>query len=111
MSSVPAEAVKELLFGSAFGLCSGLLVKKLSLPLLAGLSSVAFVMFRAAIFDARILAPWSPLKIDDASFPQDLKRKARREALSENKRMDMFLRENFYVLTGFGGAMAVGNLM
>ena len=86
------ETVKELIFGGAFGLASGIAVKKLSLPALAGIASVAFVLFRAAIFDARILVPWSPLKIDDASFAQDLKRKARREALSEDKRLDIFFR-------------------
>ena len=107
MSSIPAEAIKELLFGSAFGLASGIAVKKLSLPFLASVSSIAFVMFRAAIFDARILTPWSPLRIDDASFTADLKRKARREALSENKRLDMFIRENFYVFFGFSGALIV----
>merc|ERR1712029_193468 len=87
------------------------LPSKLSLPFIAGLASVAFVVFRAAIFDAQILAPWSPLKIDDASFTSDLKRKDRREALGENKRLDMFLRENFYVLNGFGGAMLISNLV
>ena len=106
-----AETVKELLFGGAFGLCSGIAVKKLSMPALAGIASVAFLLFRAAIFDARVLAPWSPLKIDDASFANDLKRKARREALSEDKRLDMFFRENFYVLNGFGLAMIGGNLV
>ena len=106
-----AETIKEILFGGAFGLCSGIVVKKLSLPVLAGMASVAFVVFRAAIFDARILVPWSPLKIDDASFASDLKRKARREALSESKRMDMFCRENFFVFSGFGGAVFVGQLL
>ena len=72
---------------------------------------MAFVAFRAAVFDGRLLASWSPLKIDDASFTADLKRKARREALSDNKRLDMFLRENFYVLNGFGGALLIGNVL
>ena len=109
--SIPSEAFKELVFGGAFGLCSGLAVKKLSLPFIAGLASVAFVVFRASVFDGRLLASWSPLKIDDASFTADLKRKARREALSDNKRLDMFLRENFYVLNGFGGALLIGNVL
>ena len=34
--SIPSEAFKELLFGGAFGLCSGFAVKKLSLPFIAG---------------------------------------------------------------------------
>ena len=67
MSSIPAEAVKELIFGGAFGLCSGIAVKKLSLPFLASVTSIAFVMFRAAIFDARLHAPWSPLQIGQVS--------------------------------------------
>ncbi len=109
--SAVGEIVKEVVFGGAFGLCTGVLVKKLSLPVIAGAASVAFVVFRAAIFDGRVLAPWSPLKIDDASFTADLKRKARREALSEHKRFDMFMRENFYVFTGFGGAMVLGQAL
>ena len=50
-------------------------------------------------------------QIDDASFTANLKRIARREALSENKRFDLFIRENFYVLNGFGGALLIGNLL
>ena len=109
--SIPAEAIKEILFGGAFGFCSGLVVKKLSLPALAGVASVAFFMFRAAIFDARMSAPWSPLKIDDASFTADLKRKARREGLSENKRVDAFFKENFFVFAGFGGGLLTSNVV
>ncbi len=42
-SDLPTEAVKELVFGGAFGLCTGIAVRKLSLPALAGLASIAFV--------------------------------------------------------------------
>ena len=50
MSSEAQEALKEILFGGAFGLCSGIVLKKLSLPFLAGASSALFFLFRAAIF-------------------------------------------------------------
>ena len=50
MSSEAQEALKEILFGGAFGLCSGIALKKLSLPFLAGASSALFFLFRAAIF-------------------------------------------------------------
>jgi len=102
MSSEAQEALKEILFGGAFGLCSGIVLKKLSLPFLAGASSALFFLFRAAIFEGRIQAPWSPLKIDDSSFASHLKRKARREAMSDNRRMETFFVENFYIFASFG---------
>ena len=67
--------------------------------------------FRAAIFDGRVLAPWSPLKIDDASFASDLKRKARREALSNDKRLEKFFNENFFILASYSGGMVISNAL
>lgn len=110
MSALPAEAMKELLFGGLFGLGAGVMAKKLSMPILAGMSSLTFILLRATIFDARILAPWSPLAIDDPSFTEDLKRKARRETFSESKRMDMFVKENVFVFSGFGGAFILSTM-
>ena len=37
-------------------------------------AGTAFIVFRAAIFDSSLLAQWSPLKIDDASFTANLVR-------------------------------------
>merc|ERR1719245_298936 len=90
------EAVKEVIFGGLCGLAAGYTAKKLSLPALGAFTTVSFFWLRAAIFDGRVLAPWSPLKIDDASFASDLKRKARREALSNDKRLEKFFNENFF---------------
>jgi hypothetical protein len=110
-SSLPTEAVKELMFGGTIGLCSGLVAKRLSMPVLAGMASVVFLFFRAAIFDGRLLVPWSPLQIDDTTFASDLIRKARRESLSDRKRMDLFIRENFLIFSGFGGACLLSQAM
>lgn len=111
MSSIPQEAVKEVLFGGLCGLVTGYAVKKLSIPALAGVASISFIYLRAAIFDARVLAPWSPLKIDDASFASDLKRKARREALSNDKRLEMFFKENFYIFASYSGGLMISNAL
>ena len=59
MSSEAQEALKEILFGGAFGLCSGIALKKLSLPFLAGASSALFFLFRAAIFGKNFKEMWN----------------------------------------------------
>jgi hypothetical protein len=54
----PAESAKELLFGGAVGLCAGLVAKRVGLGLVGGVATAVLIIFRAAIFDGRMLASW-----------------------------------------------------
>ena len=64
------ETVKEIAFGGAIGMCAGYAAKKAGAPVLVGVASASFLLLRGAIFDGRIQASWSPLAVDDASFPR-----------------------------------------
>ena len=56
----PAEAVKELVFGGAVGLCVGVVAKRVNVGLdvgvVGGIAATLFVLFRGAIFDGKIRA-------------------------------------------------------
>jgi hypothetical protein len=144
------ETVKEILFGGAVGFCAGFVfryllkigyleffinkniyiwfLRKPYFTLIGQLAGLAFVAFRVAVFEGSLLAPWSPLKIDDASFAAHVvkidviknlnwrlnvfgsffqRRQVRHKNFSFRKRADIFLRENSVVLTGYGFAYLV----
>ena len=71
------------------------------------------MLLRGCIFEGRHLATWSPLAVDDASFAAHLRRKARREAVSAERRLRSFVGENAAVLGGFavGGAAAAAGIV
>lgn len=58
----PAEAVKELVFGGAVGLCVGVVAKRVNVGLdvgvVGGIAATLFFLFRGAIFDGKIRAAW-----------------------------------------------------
>jgi len=100
---IAEEAVREILFGGLAGLAAGYAAKKTGNEIVGPLLGVGFVAFRAAVFNGDYLATWSPLLKDDASFPQHLKRIARKETCSTNKRVEDFTKENLLVFGGFSG--------
>eukprot|EP00088_Acartia_fossae_P006078 TRINITY_DN12772_c0_g1_i12.p1 TRINITY_DN12772_c0_g1~~TRINITY_DN12772_c0_g1_i12.p1 ORF type:complete len:113 (-),score=26.13 TRINITY_DN12772_c0_g1_i12:258-596(-) len=111
MADIAEEAVKEILFGGLAGLAAGYATKKTGSQLVGLTMGAGFVALRAAIFNGDYLATWSPLIKDDASFPQHMKRKARKEAFSTNKRVEDFTKENFLVFSGFSGFYFLGQTM
>ena len=80
-------------------------------PVLAGLLTTSFVLFRMAVFDGYFVFKLSPLKIDNPSFAHHMKRKLRRETIDSDKRLEIFARENGVVLGSFAGAMVMGQLL
>ena len=112
MQSVDAvEICKEVAFGASVGLVAGYVSKKVGSGLVTAAVAASFVALRAAIFEGRHLATWSPLARDDPAFTQHLIRTARREAMSGERRIDWFLRENAYVLGGFTGGVIITSAM
>lgn len=105
------EELKEAAFGGFAGLCAGYVSKRSGLPVLAGLLTTSFVLFRMAIFDGYLVFKASPLKIDNPSFAHHMKRKLRRETIDSDKRLDIFIRENGVVVGSFAGAMVMGQLL
>jgi len=105
------EEMKEIAFGAVAGLCAGYVTKKMGVPVLAGVLTTSFILFRGAIFDGYLLFKQSPLKIDNPSFANHMKRKLRRETVNSEKRLDMFFRENGVVIGSFGGAIILGQLL
>lgn len=97
------EATKEVLFGGAAGFVAGYLGKKAGNQILGLVVGGGFVAFRAAVYDGAYIATWSPLAKDDPSFAHHLKRKARKEAFTLNKRVEDFTQENLLVFGGFTG--------
>jgi acyl dehydratase len=108
MADIAEEAVKEILFGGLAGMAAGYVTKKTGNQLLGLSLGAGFVAFRAAVFNGDYLATWSPLLKDDTSFPQHLKRKARKETFSTNKRVEDFTKENFLIFGGFSGFFLFG---
>ena len=103
------EFVKELAFGAVAGLCAGYASKKLGSNLVAGAGAATFLALRAAIFDGSYSAPWSPLAIDDASFPVHMLRKTRKETHSSEKRLEIFFKENLIIVGGFAGGVLLSS--
>ncbi len=46
--------------------------RRFGVGMVGSISGILFVVFRSAIFDGTLLASWSPLAIDDASFTTHL---------------------------------------
>jgi hypothetical protein len=47
-------------------------LRRFGVGLVGSVATVVFVAFRAAVFNASLMVRWSPLRIDDASFPAHL---------------------------------------
>jgi len=102
------EATKEVLFGGIAGFAAGYLSKKAGNQLVGMALGGGFMAFRAAVYDGSYLATWSPLSKDDPSFAHTMKRKARKEAFTLNKRVEDFTQENLLVFGGFTGFYLLG---
>ena len=109
--SVSVELAKELIFGAVCGFAVGFLARKVGANFVAGAAATAFVGVRFAIFDGHHQANWSPLAKDDAAFAKFLLRKARRESHGVGKRLELFIRDNTFVLGGFAGGYFLANVI
>ena len=105
------EELKEVAFGGIAGLCAGYLTRKAGVPILGGVLTTSFILFRGAIFDGHLVFKLSPLKIDNSSFAHHMKRKLRRETVDSDKRLDIFIRENGVILGSFGASLILGQIL
>ena len=96
------EGAKEVLLGGIAGLAAGY-ISKMGSHVVGAIMGGGFVMFQAAVYEGEYLATWSPLQRDSVDLAQQLKRKARREAFSVNRRLRDFTEENLLILGGFLG--------
>ena len=97
------EGAKEVVVGGLVGLAAGYISKKVGSHVVGAVVGGGFVLLRAAIYEGEVEAAWSPLARDRVDLAQQLKRRARREAFSVNRRLKDFTEENFLVLGGFLG--------
>ena len=107
---VRMEEFKEVAFGGVAGLTAIYITKKVGMPVLGGILTASFLLFRGAIFDGHVLFKLSPLKIDNPSFAHHMKRKLRRETVDSDKRLEIFIRENGVVIGSFSAAFILGQL-
>jgi len=102
------ETIKQILFGGSIGMICGIAANKAQLPVL--LSTSFFVLYRGAVYDGHIRTSWSPLAMDDSSLTKHMHRKLRRETVSDEKRLEKFLKKNAFVLLAFSGGILAGRL-
>merc|ERR1712018_200518 len=100
------ETLKQMSYGGALGMLAGYASKKAQLPVL--LSTACLVLYRGAIYDGYVRTSLSPLAIDDSSLTRHMHRKLRRETVSDEKRLEKFLKQNAILLLAFSGGLLIG---
>ena len=103
------EGAKEVVLGGLVGLAAGYIAKKTGTHLVGAVVGGGFVILRAAIYEGEYEAEWSPLVRDRVDLAQQLKRRARREAFSVNRRLKDFTEENLLLLGGFLGSYMIAS--
>lgn len=101
------EGAKEVLLGSLAGLAVGLVSKKVGTHLLGATLGGGLVLWRAAVYEGEVEARWSPLQRDRVDLANQIKRRARREAFSVQRRLRDFTEENLLMLGGFLGTYMI----